>query len=71
MSRSAGELPVPRRAPIRRPKATGPRVSPFTRLARVQAVSAAGDGCLALALAVSVFVGSVRYGIGRLGTIEP
>jgi MFS family permease len=32
-------------------------VSPFTRLARVQAVSAAGDGCLALALAVSVFFG--------------
>lgn len=34
-----------------------PRISPFTRLARVQAVSAAGDGCLALALAVSVFFG--------------
>lgn len=33
------------------------RISPFTRLARVQAVSAAGDGCLALALAVSVFFG--------------
>lgn len=46
-----------RRAPIRRPKAPGPTISPFTRLARVQAVSAAGDGCLALALAVSVFFG--------------
>ena len=33
------------------------RISPFTRLARVQAVSAAGDGCLALALAASVFFG--------------
>ena len=33
------------------------RISPFTRLARVQAVSAAGDGCLAVALAVSVFFG--------------
>ena len=32
-------------------------ISPFTRLARVQAVSAAGDGCLALALALSVFIG--------------
>src|SRR5262249_34473230 len=29
----------------------------FTRLARVQAASAAGDGCLALALAVTVFFG--------------
>ena len=34
-----------------------PRISPFTRLARVQAISAAGDGCLAVALAVSVFFG--------------
>jgi MFS family permease len=33
------------------------RISAFTRLARVQAVSAAGDGCLALALALTVFVG--------------
>ena len=33
------------------------RISPFTRLARVQAFSAAGDGCLAVALAVSVFFG--------------
>jgi len=32
-------------------------VSPFTRLARVQALSSAGDGCLALALALSVFFG--------------
>jgi MFS family permease len=31
------------------------RISPFTRLARVQAFSAAGDGCLALALALTVF----------------
>ena len=36
---------------------SGPRISPFTRLARVQAVSAAGDGCLALALALTVFIG--------------
>ncbi len=34
-----------------------PRISPFTRLARVQAISAAGDGCLALALATSLFLG--------------
>ncbi|MCU1399858.1 MAG: putative major facilitator superfamily transporter, partial [Acidimicrobiales bacterium] len=33
------------------------RISPFTRLARVQAVSAAADGCLALALALTVFIG--------------
>lgn len=33
------------------------RISPFTRLARVQAASAAGDGCLALALALTVFIG--------------
>ena len=34
-----------------------PRISPFTRLARVQAVSAAGDGCLAVGLAVTLFLG--------------
>ncbi len=34
-----------------------PRISAFTRLARVQAISAAGDGCLALALATSLFLG--------------
>ncbi len=34
-----------------------PRISPFTRLARVQAISAAADGCLALALATSLFLG--------------
>lgn len=33
------------------------RISPFTRLARVQAISAAGDGCLAVALASSLFLG--------------
>ncbi|HEY4332534.1 MAG TPA: hypothetical protein VGM78_08195, partial [Ilumatobacteraceae bacterium] len=39
-------------APVRRR-----RIAPFTRLARVQAVSAAGDGCLAVALAVTLFLG--------------
>ncbi|CAB4883750.1 unannotated protein [freshwater metagenome] len=53
VSRTAG---VPG-ARIRRPAPAGPRISPFTRLARVQAISAAGDGCLAVALAVSVFFG--------------
>lgn len=54
------------RAQNRRPAESGrnapsgprpPRISAFTRLARVQAVSAAGDGCLALALALTVFIG--------------
>ncbi len=69
--RSRDSVRVPRtdapRAALRRPTDLGSgrasagkprsRISPFTRLARVQAISAAGDGCLALALAVTLFLG--------------
>ncbi len=56
-NRRPAEAPRARsESPARRTTAL-PRISPFTRLARVQAVSAAGDGCLALALALTVFIG--------------
>ncbi len=61
---SRNQLRVPRRSTggsVRSersaPAESRPHYSPFTRLARVQAVSAAGDGCLALALALTVFFG--------------